>query len=407
MTVLRYGTDSSVHLESVNGKAPHLCGEPQGMPLGDLAAAVAAALDQPLDYPPLRQSTTAGDRVVVALGQGLPRAAEITAAVIHALTAAGVDPDGICVLRTEADVAAAPGDPRRLIEDSLCQRIRLLTHDPANRPGMAYLTANDRGEPIFLNRQVTDADLVLPIGRLQDESAAGCFGMHDSLYPAMSDYRTQARFRRLDLPQGGGKPHQALVHEVDQVAWLLGISFTVQMVPAAGDGVLHVLAGASEAVRRRSRELYRAAWACQVAHRASLVVAAIEGGPQQQTWENLGRALEAAVRLVEEGGTIALCCDLAAPPGAAVQCLRGARSRDTAMRQIRHDSLDDALPAAQLAHALDHGHVYLLSRLDAALVEDLEMVPIGDPQELGRLTRRHDSCILLANAPQAMVRITT
>ena len=48
-------------------------------------------------------------------------------------------------------------------------------------------------------------------------------------------------------------------------------------------------------------------------------------------------------------------------------------------------------------------HVYLLSRLDPALVEDLDMVPLGDPEELGRLSRRHDSCILLANAPQAVV----
>ena len=63
----------------------------------------------------------------------------------------------------------------------------------------------------------------------------------------------------------------------------------MQLVPAAGDGVLHVLAGASDAVRQRGRELYQAAWACQVARPASLVVAAIEGGPQQQTAVGTGR----------------------------------------------------------------------------------------------------------------------
>ncbi|MGD0900161.1 MAG: lactate racemase domain-containing protein [Thermoguttaceae bacterium] len=405
MTVLRYGTDSSVQFESANGMGPHLSGQPRGTPLADLPAAIAAALEEPLDYPPLRQSTTAGDRIVVALGQGLPRGDEVTAAVIHALTAAGVDPDGISVLRTEADVAAGLGHPCRLVQRDVARRIRLSTHDPGNRQALAYLAASDEGEPILLDRLLTDADLVLPIGCLQEERTPGYFGVHGSVYPALSDHRTQSRFRRLDLP-GAADRHRALVAEVEQVAWLLGINFTVQLVPAAGDGVLHVLAGQSDAVRARGRELYQAAWACPVAGRASLVVAAIEGGPQVQTWENLGRALDAAARLVEEGGAIALCCDLAAQPGPAIQRMLGARSREAAMRQIRRDCPSDALPAAQLAHALDRQHVFLLSRLDPALVEDLDMVPIQSADELVRLSRQHASCILLANATQAVVHVT-
>jgi nickel-dependent lactate racemase len=409
MTALRFGTDCSIHFEAANGRAPHVCGEPQGAPLADVAGAVAAALEQPLDYPALRLGTTSGDRIVVALGQGLPRAAEITAAVIHALTAAGVQPDGISVLRTKADVDAGAGDPCRMLEGVVGQRVRLLTHDPANPQALAYLAANRRGEPILLNRLLTDADLVLPIGRLWDEAAPGYFGIHGAIFPAMADEGTQSWFRRQDLLPGSqgtrdsGSRHQALLRETDQVAWLLGINFTVQVVPAAGDGVLGVVAGQSDAVRRRGREIYRAAWACPAARRASLVIAGIEGPEEQQTWENLGRALETAGQLVEDGGAIAVCCELAAAPGPAVGRLVRARSRHTAMRQIQRDNSGDALPATQLARALERQHVYLLSRLDPALVEDLDMVPLGGPEELGRLSRRHDSCILLANAPQAVV----
>ena len=120
--------------------------------------------------------------------------------------------------------------------------------------------------------------------------------------------------------------------EVDRAAWLLGVNFTIQLVPAAGDGILHVVAGQSDAVRRRGRQLYDAAWTWAVARRASLVVAAIEGGHAQQTWDNFGRALDSARTLVEDGGAIAVCCDLAAGPGPAVQHLAAARSRQSALR---------------------------------------------------------------------------
>ena len=131
----------------------------------------------------------------------------------------------------------------------------------------------------------------------------------------------------------------------------------------------------------------------RVPRRASLVVAAIEGGDTEQTWENLGRALESADALVEDGGAIAVCCDLAAAPGPGVQSMAAARSRRSALKRIRKDRPADALPAAQLARALDRDKVYLLSRLDPAIVEELEMIPIADGDELVRLARRHRSCI--------------
>jgi hypothetical protein len=46
-----------------------------------------------------------------------------------------------------------------------------------------------------------------------------------------------------------------------------------------------------------------------------------------------------------------------------------------------------------------------LSELDESLVERLEMVPLGGPDELARLVRRHPSCILLSNAHHAAVRV--
>ena len=307
-------------------------------------------------------------------------------------------------MRSEADSIAALENPLRLIPGPAVERIRVLSHDPASRRNLAYLAASEGGEPILLNRLLTDADVVLPVGCTQREHSAGYFGIHTTIYPEYSDQRTQARFRKHDRFIGNGH-HRELQHEVNHVAWLLGVNFSLQVVPAAGDGILHVLAGQSDVVRRQCRELYRAAWSRSVAHRASLVVAAIEGAARQQTWENLGRVLENAARLVEEDGAIAVCCDLAAAPGPALQRLIGAASREEAVREIRRDNPRDAVPALQLARALETSRIYLLSRLAPELVEDLEMIPVAGPEELVRLAQRSSSCLVLANAVHAMVHV--
>lgn len=405
MAVLQYGAGSSVCLEFAEGAPPAECGVPRGEPPDDLAAAVAEALDEPLDYPPLARSTTPWDRIVLALDHGIPQASQITAAVISSLVDAGVDPDGISVLRTRADVDGGADDPCRLVPEPLRERITLFTHDPTNRQRLAYLAATEAGEPILLSRAIHDADLVLPIGCLHDEAAAGYYGIHGTVFPTYSDHKTLLKFRGLGSLNTGAKHRKALNQQVDHVAWLLGINFTIQLVPSAGTSVLHVIAGQSDAVRRRGRELYRAAWSGSVPHRASLVVAAIRGDANQQTWQNFGRALAAALELVEDGGSIAVCCDLAAAPGPAMQRMVGARSREAALRRIRKERPPDALPAAQLARALDRGKVYLLSRLDPSDVEDLEMIYVAAPEELARLARRHDSCTLLSNAAHAIVKL--
>jgi len=372
--------------------------------VADLFRAVAEALADPLDYPPLARATTPADQVVLALESGLPHAAELVAAVVDALVAAPVDPDGITVLRSRADEKAEADDPRRLLADSIRSRVGLATHQPEDRKELAYLAADDAGEPILLSRPLHEADLVVPIGCLHPESAAGYFGIHGMLYPGYSSVETAQRFRRPDVLDDGPAAKQSLTDQANQVAWLLGIHFAIQLLPGAGERVLGVLAGQSEAVARRGRQWYDETWTHRVPRPADLVVAAIEGGRGQQTWENVGRAIDAAVAVAEEDGAVAICCELAERPGPAMQQLAAAGLQPSAMRQINKDRPPDALVAASLARAADRCRVYLLSRLEAEVVEDLGMIHVESPEELKRLVSRHSTCTVLADAPRVVVR---
>lgn len=407
MAVLRYGNSLSIELNFADGVTPEEFGVPRGEPLANTTAATIAALNEPVDYPALARSLTPADRVVLALDHWVPQSAQVTAAVVRALVDAEIEPEHITVLQPQPELDAKPSDPCRLVAAPLRKRIAVLTHDPADRRQLAYLAANEAGDAILIHRALHEADIVLPIGCLRADDAAGYFGIHSPVYPAFSDAKTLQRFRGFGSLGGHGSRRRELTAEVDHVAWILGVNFTIQLIPTAGDRVLHVLTGESEAVRHRGRELYRAAWNWPATRRASLVVASIEGDADQQTWENVGRAIQAAGNYVEEDGAIVVCCELAAGLGPALQRMTHASSRESGLRHVGKERPADALPAAQLAHAQQQHKVYLLSRLDPAVVEDLDVIPVAGPDELRRLARQYSSCILLSNAPYVTAEANT
>jgi nickel-dependent lactate racemase len=397
VAILNYGLDSSVDIETAAGWPPESLeiAPPEEI---DVGRSLSSALAEPLDFPPLAQCTMPGDRVVLALDRGLPDAARIVAEVVESLEQAGVGIDGITVLRPQSAREADDEDPRRLLPLSR-RHVALATHDPADRRQLAYLAADEAGEAILVNRALHDADVVLTIGCLRAEAAAGYFGVHGTLYPTFSDEKTQRRFRCASSLESDGQRRGELTAQADNVAWLLGAIFSIQLLPAGGGRTARVLAGRSDSVARRGRELYAAAWDRRATQRGELVVAAIEGDAVEQSWDNFGRALQAAEHFVAADGAIAVCCELADEPGPALRHLALADSPSAALKHIGHHRPVDALTAVLLAHALRRHKVYLLSRLDPATVEQWDVIPLQDAGELGRLARRHPTCTLLPNAP--------
>jgi len=402
---LRYGTDSLARLDFAEGALVCDCADPPNTPVRDLRSAVADALATPLDYPSLARSTTPGDRVVLSLEAGFSQSGPIASAVIGSMIAAGVHADGISVLRSQADRDAGIGDPRPWLPSEVNDRIHNVVHDPDCRRDLAYLAATREGDAIHLNRALVEADVVVPISCCHGRSTPGYYGLCGAVFPTFSDQRTIRRYRSPSSLDARARPKRAPGKLAAEVGWLLGITLAVQAVPGPGDAILHVVAGEAGAVARRAGSLYAAAWSRSVPRQASLVVAAVEGGSQQQTWQNLARALATAGPLVEEGGAIALACDLQTQPGPALRKLADAEARPEAMRWIRKELPEDALVATLLDHVLRRNKVYLLSRLDESLVEGLEIAPMSRADELRRLVGRFPSCIVLRNAPHAIVEM--
>ena len=318
----------------------------------------------------------------------------------------GVDPDGITVLRAHSDANGGGAALRVLLDAAVADRITLMTHHPDDRQSLAYLAASESAEPILIHRALHEADVVLPIGCLHADAAAGYFGIHGAVYPLYSDEKTLARFRAPAAIEARGNQRRHLIEEADHVAWLLGVQLH-DPTRARRRGPDHARGGRRE--RGRSAAAAASCTARRGADRSAIAQAswwrpskAVPVNRRGRTW---AAHSSAALTLADDGGAIAVCCDLDAPPGPAVQQMASRHTRAAVLRKIEKERPRDALPAAELARALEHGPVYLLSRLAPSLVEDLDVTPIANADELARLTRQHKTCTLLSNAPQAMVSV--
>ncbi|HEV3342543.1 MAG TPA: lactate racemase domain-containing protein [Pirellulales bacterium] len=394
--VVSFGSDERVDLDVPAEAMVAVCDEPLGEALADPAAAVEVVLGDPLNFPPLARAIVPGDRIVLALEHGVPQAATLVAAVAGYLVRQGVSPDHLVVLQARAAVAEC--DSRQLLPDDWRDDVTLEIHAPETPGKLSLLGSSHEGKPVYLNRTLLDADLVVPIGCLRDEASIGYHGRYGGLFPAFADSKAQQRYRKPAAPRTARETLATQREEIDEIGWLLGTQFTVQALPGGGGRLLRVLAGDIPEVFRAGLSAYGAAWRCSVPRRASLVVASLTGDPEQQTWENVGRALASASRVLAEGGAIALCTQLAAEPGPAVASLLQVDDLEATRKRIRREAAADALPATELVRALERGKVYLLSRLEETLVEDLGMAPMTEPEDVERLARRHESCIVLANA---------
>jgi nickel-dependent lactate racemase len=399
---LRYGTDDTLELNPPEGRLIAVCGARIEKPLTDVHAATAASLAAPIGFPPLARAVVPGDRVVLALDHDVPRGAEIVAALFDSLVESGVAPADITLLTVQPSDAST--DLSLLLPEEHRAAATLAIHDPAARDSLGYLAVGSDDEPIYLNRLLCEADVVVPIGCLRCEPAIDYHGMYGGLFPTFSGKQTQDKLFAASLTHA--RNDEARNREkIQEVGWLLGVQFTVQVVPGPAGEVLRVLAGMANDVFREGQESCQRAWSCPVPHTAQLVIAAIDGPASEQTWDNLARALSGASRVVSAGGAIALCTSLAEAPEPTLRAAAEAKDLRHALRTLGKHRDAGSLAAMALAQALAESRVYLMSQLDDATVEELGLIPLGNPAELKRLAATHASCIVISHGQYAVATI--
>ena len=368
----------------------------QGGDMGDARAPefrdqLARALAVPLDFPPLALAVVPGDRVAVALDLPADQASVAVAELARIFNAAEVA-EFTVVANQPAPAELPPG-------------VTWEAHDPDNRERIAYLATTEEGQRVYLNRALVDADFVLPIGTLGFDRALGHSGPWSALYPGLSDRETLTRFQGLTAvdPGASGDDSSPGLAESSEVGWLIGCQLQVGVLPGAG-GL--VLAGLESVVREQGVAAVDRALTFEVSERADVVIVGVGDPGPFATMDDLGAAFESATKLVRHGGKIVALAHLDGPLGPAVRRLVGVENPKAAPNRLRgHEAAPDYRAARQLAATLAWADVYLYSRLDSDLVEDLAIIPLGRATEAKKLANSAASLIVINQAARTHCRV--
>lgn len=403
---LRYGRADAVDLEVDEARVRGVFLGPA--PLEDLRGAVRAALETPLDFPPLEQAVIPDDRVVLVLDRGVPDAGSLVAEVWQRLAGRGVDPANVTVLQPADQTAGPASDPRHALPKGVRESVAWQVHEAASEEAGVchYLATTAAGERIYLSQTLLDADIAITIGRLGFDPLLGVRGTNSVFYPGLSTAEAVKRAHGQGHSELGPDDDRPLRQVVDEIGWLLGTQFTIQVVPAAAGGTGDVLAGSVDSVLRKGREILAERWTVRVPERVDTAVVAVDQDADGHGWRQIAAALAAARRLVSRDGRIVVLSQLAEAPSEGIEQLRRSEAPRDAFRPLRETAPPDLLAATQFAEAVDWARVYLLSRLDSDLVEDLFCVPVESADEVARLLAAGDeSCVFIGSAQHADARV--
>ena len=358
------------------------------------ATSLRKTLAEPLDFPPIHQAVVPGDRVVVPVDPNLDNPAALLATLAETLRP--------CEIAEIIAISTAPAP------NDLPAEVTWQTHDPSDRTQLAYLSSTNDGQRVYLNKSVTDADIVIPIGAIRNHPLLGYLGPASVIYPGLSDLETIANIQKMSLSALAEQPSShPLTAQTTEVSWLLGCQLQVGVLTDSS-GQVEIRAGLETSLTNWASSVLDAEWTVRAEETADLVVVGLTTCANDDPTLEIAIALLNARKLVRRGGKVALVTSSAIEQGPAMKRLLRAETPRAALARLKgHEADPDYLAARIIAETLDWADVYAFSSTDSDFLDDLGIIPIENPNEVVKLARLAHSVSFVSHANLVRVAAPT
>ena len=373
--------------------------EPARPAVPDVRRAVIDSLERPVGFEAFRRALTPDDRVALVVDESLPHLPELIGGVLEYLATAGIPPAAVTAVSPPHSVQPWLND----LSDALSD-LQTEVHQPADRPRLSYLNATKEGHRIYLNRTVVDADQIVVLSGRPYDPLLGHGGAAGSLYPSMADAEAVRTLVPKLTPQtdpGGSFP---IAPEADEVAWLLGSPFFVQVIEGDGDDIAGIVSGLKNAIPDGTA-LQDAVWKTAAPARADTVIVTLSGDPARHDFAALARAAACAARAVKQDGTVIILSEADPDLGDATDVLRRCDDPPDAVKLLFQKKPADAAPAVQWAWAAGRAKLFLASEIRPTTVEEMFATPLTGPKDVQRLLDAPGTCLIVRDGHKSWVTV--
>ena len=224
---------------------------------------IAAALEQPVGRPPLRELARGASRPLVIVDD-LTRptpAGRVLPHLLRHLHDAGIPPEAVTILLASGAHSRIPNDAvAKKAGPEAASACRLLVHDSAAQSVRVGRTSF--GTEVFVNPEVVASDLVVGVGGVYPQVSTG-FGGGSKLALGVLATRSIVRlhYRHVTVGRTSGTENEFRL-DLDEVARLIGLRTTVNLHVDAAREPVRVVCGDHERYYGDAvafaREAYRA-----------------------------------------------------------------------------------------------------------------------------------------------------
>jgi nickel-dependent lactate racemase len=282
----------------------------QGLP--DEAAAIAAALDQPMGRPPLTELAR-GKRSAAISVCDITRPApnrRVLPPLLARLEAGGVARENIVILiATGLHREATEAEMREIVGPELYGTIRVENHRAKNLAEHAPLGSTAGGTPVSIDRRFLDADLHITLGFIEPHLMLGFSGGRKLIAPGLAAAETikvihSPKFMRDPRATEGSIAENPLHRELLEIARMARHDFMVDVALTRDRRIAQVFAGDPEMAHARGAAYVGETMLERLEGPADLVITSAAGYPLDLTYYQTVKGVTAASHFVKPGGRI-------------------------------------------------------------------------------------------------------
>lgn len=372
-------------------------------PIEDVPAAIAQALANPINSPPLQELARPGDTVCIVFTDITRSSPDhlLVPAILAELQAAGVRDEKITLLcgigmhrpSTQQEKVTKLGQ-------EVVDRYRVVDNEPQNPAALVDLGTTDSGIPLSVNKIAYEADLLVATGIVEPHQYAGYSGARKTLAVGAAG---EAMIAYTHGPQMIDHPGTRLAkiegnpfHEaITEAARRANLSFILNVVQDDHKRPVTILAGEPEATFVELVNAAKKVFQVPIPHQYDVAVAGV-GYPKD---ENLYQASRAASYLffaptcvIKEGGVLIVPAPTGEGAGDGVgeqrflEKMRNATDMPSLLAELRRTGYP---PGAQrafvMAKVLEKSCVIVVGSETPDVVQQVHMIPAVDMDEAFRI----------------------
>ncbi|HKO61426.1 MAG TPA: nickel-dependent lactate racemase [Pyrinomonadaceae bacterium] len=379
-------------------------------PLTDVE--IGAALDAPIESPPLDEICSASDSVLIVVSDATraTASAQVVNLLVRRLIQYGVAPSNIAIIfATGIHRAVTDQEKVELLTPFIAQRVRILDHNATDPAQLIELGRTKRGTPVELNRALKDYSVVITTGAVGFHYFAGFTGGRKSICPGLASAKTiQAThmlafdFESAERRDGVGTAQLAgnLVHEeCDEIAATVAPAFSITTEVDDLGRVVGLYCGHWRKSHQRACEEYLRTHSMVIDRQRELVVVSCGGHPHDINLIQAHKALDMAAKACRQDGTIVLLAECADGFGRPdfLKWFVEPDSRALAVRLRKEYEVNGQTAWALLSKA-ERYNVHLVSTLPDDDVRMMRMVPARSIEDALATTDSASGYIMLRGA---------